>query len=248
MEDTLIFIIKFGKLEHLELLREGKLYCKNLKYYNDLEMITGDRDRGDYLDGKLKINEIKSCKFYNYETKEFTEIDCKNIVATFEDIDKMPVFCLTGITLKELDSIETDGNNIIKGKINLGKKLGKIVSNDYWENALLITNGIEFVNRIKIACELNGISVRADKIQYSDININYTDKIQSITENAENVVFWKDNYYSYQHEWRFIFQNKRVIDDFTLDIGDISDITKICNKEEIQELFEKDLIIKIVER
>ncbi|WP_349818065.1 MULTISPECIES: hypothetical protein [Clostridium] len=248
MEDKLIFIIKFGELEHLKLLREGKLYCKNLKYYNDMEIKTGDREMGDYLDGKLKINDITTCKMYDYETKEIKDLDCKDIVATFEDIDKMPVFCLTGVTLKELDSIETNENNVIKGKINLGNKLGKMGSNDYWENGLLITNGTEFVNRIKNACELNGISMRADEVQYSDMNINYTDRIQSITENVENVAFWKDNYYSYQHEWRFIFQNKRVIDDFTLDIGDISDITKICNKEEIQELFEKDLIIEIVKR
>ena len=51
--DNFVLLIKFGEKENLENFQEGKLYMKNLKYYNQLEETQKIRGIGDKNDGKM---------------------------------------------------------------------------------------------------------------------------------------------------------------------------------------------------
>lgn len=74
---------------------------------------------------------------------------------------------------------------------------------------------------------------------------NCLDRIQDIDKNLNNIAFWKDESYSYQYEYRIAFENKVVDDNFILDIGDISDISKLYNKKELLEFMNREHTVQI---
>lgn len=199
---------------------------------------------GDYLEGKHKLNKC-TAKIYNSQTKEL-EYEVKNtdIVISIDNFEKIPVFCMAGIATNDL-SFERENEVTFSTNAKLIEILNGVSNESYWNSALIITNISEFINRIKESCKNQGLELQNRFVNYTDMNKNYTDRNENVIENIANIAFWKDNSYSYQHEYRFAFTNKLVDDNFILDIGDIYDISRIYDEKELIRFMNENLKIEL---
>lgn len=159
----------------------------------------------------------------------------------------MPVFCMTGVSTKYIDLKEKD-ENTLTADVKFSNILSKMLEEDYWQSALLITNKTEFLNRILNKCSELGIELKGKPIKYTNMNINLVDRYEDIDKDITNIAYWKDNAYSYQYEYRLAMKNHYTEDDFILEIGDITDIPKLYNQDELKGFLEADLELVIKAR
>lgn len=244
IDDRIILLMKFGELKNLEMLQKGQVYCKNLKWYSDREKETGDKDMGDILEGKYKMTEV-TAEFYSYETNELVwKLDNVSSFLSVKNIERMPVFCITALTTNDFEFIDKDEQTAFTD-IKLLDILSEMCEKPYWNNAIIITSPRKFIERVLKSCNDNGIGIDGRKVKYTDMNINYVDRTRDIDNDFSNIAFWKDNYFAYQHEYRLAFKGKEVDDNFILNIGDISDISKIYNREELLEFINQEFRLEI---
>lgn len=231
MDNKLILLAKLGKEEHMRSLQEGKMYFKRLGYYAELEEKNGDKSMGDKKEGKHYMTQCQY-SFYDYETHELVGT-FDNVKTYFEsnNTTDMPVFCMVALQTKDLEVIE---NN--KYLLEPKKVLKDMLTEDYWSSALIITNIKEFFYRIEKKCKEDGISVNGNLVNYTDMEINYSNREESIEADFNNVAFWKDNKYKGQFEYRIVLTDKRVDDSYTLDIGDISDISILLDNQQFEKV------------
>ena len=206
-------IIKFQSLERIEQLQKGFLYSKTLKYYRDLEKETGDETIGDSFETMWHINEAY---FTIQDTGETIPLKDR-LIPTSNSNDY--VFCMLGIN----NSLETFSFS--------EKQKQKLL--EFGDTALIILDSEEFVKRVKKVAVENGYEVWFDLVKYYNPQVDNANMIISITEGMQNIALWKREMYSYQQEIRFIFGAKegQKDDHIVLNIGDISDISRIIPSE-----------------
>ncbi|WP_143316875.1 hypothetical protein [Clostridium sp. HBUAS56017] len=233
-EDILFLIVKFGEKKHIEELMNGKLYTRRLKYYRNYEKELGDKSRGDINEGTQILNDV-----------EFSFIDPKSNLTlfsgngkariTYDDVDKMPVFCSCCILKKDLEFIREDEEfNIYE--LNFEKILGDTFGESYWDTASLIEPNY-FFEQIKTCCEKENIAMTGEKVTYYDNKINLQDLNKSVEKDFKNIAFWKDNSYKKQKEHRILFQNRMLennSDSFVLDVGSLEGHGQMYTKEELK--------------
>lgn len=236
--------MKLGEYENLKKLQQGELYFKNLKYYSELEKTTGDSSMGDSLEGLYRTTQ-GSLELYDSKTG-ILMYSANNITCDikYETVYKMPVFCMIGIKNTDLPFEKID-DSFIGCNINLFNIIRNMLEESYWNSALFIKDKNEFIKRVITACKKQGISCRCKPVQYTDMKKNLDDRIEDIDNNIFNIAFWKDNSYSKQYEYRIILEGLTVEDSFTLNIGDISDITILKKSDEIKEFLDIDLNAKM---
>lgn len=243
MEEKLFFLIKFTQEKYIKDLQEGKLYCKNLNYYRNLEEQYNDRDMGDKNEGKFLLNDVKLEVYRNKDTKHILTISSN--ISTFDrcDVKKKPVFCMTGIKKSDIKDFydKEKGGYIVKFSELLKEMIGK----SYWEAAVLITNFPKFCEKLYEKCKKDSINIKMEPVKYTDMKINYIDRINDFVKDNSNTVFYKDNYYKGQYEYRIVIDNMQVDDYYQLDIGDMSDIIKVFRKKELLEFLNTEYLIKV---
>lgn len=239
MDDELCFLFKFGELENLKKLQKGCLYCKNLKWYADQEKNTGDKAMGDKLEG-IYIMTDSNIKLINPESGQIVyQYNNSNVLISYGDLEKTPVFCMTGIDKKDFSFVKTEDGTLV-ACIKLDDIIGEVYNEPYWNSALIIDDITKFLERVTKACKDKGIDLTKKFVNYTDMRVNYKDRVLDIDSNYINIAFWKDNLYSYQHEYRFVFEGQKVDNSFTINIGDISDISTIYNSDQLKEFMKRE--------
>lgn len=236
-KEGILILLKFGEYKYMKELQQGKIYCKNLKHYSDLEKRTGDRAMGDKNEG-VNIETEGIMYLCNPETGEIIKrYEQLRVETEYCDMKKMPVYCMAAISREELQEIDHDKKQLLFMPREFFSKMN---SEEYWEAALMIEDKAQFFNRIKTACDIVGIECRHKYVNYTKMEKNYINREKDIMKDIDNIPFWKDEYYKNQHEYRFVFTNIRVDDNFVLDIGDISDISTLFDKEELKKFFDNN--------
>lgn len=198
-------LIKFQCSEKIRKLKEGHLYAKTLSYYRNLEQGEDDtvKDEFDGLlftpEGYLVIpekGEIRDVSTTLFRT--IASADC--------------VFCAFDVDLKS-DYFEFS-------------KQQKEKMRSFGDTALVILDRGEFICRVEKAAEKEGIKGYFGRVQYFNSEETQMKMWCSLMKNSHNIAFWKRLKYSYQQEWRFVFDTHiEQPDHLDLDIGDISDIS-----------------------
>ncbi len=228
--------IKFGEKEHLEDLQNGKLYMRNLKYYNDLEKDTGVSGIGDENDGKFILNNIN---FYIYEkdTNRYVgEISSPKIALEHDEFKYVPVFCLYTIDKRNIleESIKSGKEGVYEFHLGFNNFDKENITKDFKDYALLIIDNDIFLEKIKKAFLNNNIEMIGNKVLYTDLNINDSKYVLDVGNDRTRIPFWKDiNKFNYQHEYRILGLNKRIEESLVLDIGSIKDITSLVKTKDI---------------
>lgn len=243
MRDQLALIFKLGQYKDIKSLQQGQVYCKNLSYYSRLEESTGDEKRGDILEGKFQLIECEVAMYEHKTDKLVLNLSKCTMKLTQNDADKMPIFCMVGIGFDDLEvKEETEEYSVYE--FNPSTLLKEMLSEPYWDSALIIVKQQEFMNRIIKKVKDENLNINMKSVNYTDLKENYTDRIKDISENFKNIAFWKDNKYKNQYESRLAILNKEVEDNFILDIGDISDISILLDSKQLSEYAPKKYFVK----
>jgi len=214
---------KFGRKDRLMELRDGHVYMKNLDFFIQEELKTGNKGRGDKDEALMFFsNDVKA---YDPHTHVLV-FTAKAQVRDSNDRFK-PVFCMM---LKDLyrNPISLDYPNLVT-RISFDMKLLEDFSTDDKKPfVMVITDVGEFINRIKKALEPSRLEIRQGFVSYRDTNALWK------TENGIefNDAFCKKEIFKHQEEYRLLIDTK-VEDHFDLNIGSLSDITEIIEAENI---------------
>lgn len=222
---NLLFLMKISSKEHIDDLRSGKMYMKPLQFFIDIE---NNDVIGDNLEGTLRLKET-NLKFFDLKTKEKVDEISSDIDFDFGFKDN-PVFCMYAFDKRNYYSCEKINSEEILCDFRFDEKT-KDMLKVFGKKALVIKNIPEFFNRVKQAAERQNIKYKSGNVNYFE-NYNEAEQIIDVYKNNSNVVFQKQEKYSYQQEFR-ILMDIQVEDHFILDIGDISDITKVFDTNTI---------------
>lgn len=212
--DVIYLLIKFGTKENIDKMQKGIIYCKNLEYYHNLYWQQKDRDMGDPYEGRY-VGKLMN----------------KNIELIIDNTNKMPIFCMYGLKRSDIRDFS---------KFIPREKFKDMVDKNYWQSALIITDQDKFFYRMKRKCVENNIKGLGNIVEYIDVNLNSEERLIKYLNDPSKVAFWKDNYYINQYEYRFVFHEERVDDDFIIDIGDISDISNVYDEKALLDFIEDE--------
>lgn len=224
--DTINLLIKFGEKQNIESLQNGKLYMKNLKYYINREIESGDNTVGDKYDGMFPINDC-DFDFYDSETKK-KAFSVNKASAVFDlGYTMCPTFCMflfdrRNITETNLNSIKYEFTEEQKIKLK-----------GFGTHALVITNTNSFINRVEKGFLNNKMSVYRNTVKY--FKGNELEHLKDIQKDNRKIAFWKRDIYTHQQEYRFFGYDCKVDDHCEIDIGDLRDISQMV---EIDNLFD----------
>lgn len=206
-EHTYFALLKFGKLEHLEALRDkGHLHCKPLNYFADLE---DECHRGDVLE---KVSYL--------HTIDGAEIRIKDVDAPDSEYKLLGV-AHTGVLKKSYEvspgnlfctySFRLDEEGLSKEFILPEEclKLG--------DHYLVIKDFEEFIKRAGRRLSALNFSARHGFVGYKDFSKFIGTK----------TVFEKDVSYRFQKEFR-IFITNPTDQPLDIEIGTLADISEIC--------------------
>lgn len=228
LENAFSMLIKFQNYNRLADLQQGNIYMKKLQYFIDLEKETQDENKGDKYEGKMIINDVNILAV-DYETnKPFFNGTCSRISMDF-GYSQCPVFCMFLFDFRNCD-IKDLGNNHLELTYQF-TELQKSKLKAFGDYALVITNGNEFLNRIKKAFIAAGVNFQHGKVLY--YSGNKLEVYQRCAMDEAATAFLKREKYDFQQEYRLVATDIDVEDHWYLNIGSIKDISKIVPIDEM---------------
>jgi hypothetical protein len=212
-----MLLLKLGRREHLEAVRQGRLYMNPLSYFIDLEE---DKARGDPFEGTETIIQPKDIGDFHIDPKmpgmgriTITEADLAGPVRIrLEDTSACNLFCLFAIT-SPID--------------------GVIFPQEYpWfgDSILLFKNTEEFLSRLQRAAAEQHLRGEGRLVTYYDEN----------AYSGRTGRFMKSSRYSHQKEYRLTLETGKDCP-FVFDVGELTDITsEILPFDKADELMKFD--------
>lgn len=204
-------LIKFGRCDHLEALRDdGVLYMNTLEYFWSVE---DDDARGDPYDCNTSIHHGKS------GTVEIPTADGRTIVGKVSNFeyrvhtahpDQINLFCMYAIR-PAFGSFPIDARNLRFG-----------------EHALVFLQPQEFIDRTRQAIRESGRGGRAGLVEY--VPEDYAGEIGP---------FRKKSRFRYQSEWRLVVENGPGTA-LRMQVGSLCEIAVIVRAEEINTVVRVD--------
>ena len=214
--DITCFKVKFGQLEHLQLLQKGTVYCSTLKYFTELEdgKTRGDEDENAF-DFKTFNNPELLIKPANDPKAEYKKLNANwvQMVSRNSNIHGN-LLCLhcVDVTLAETEGI-----------LEIDEKNG-----EFGSHVLVLLNTAEFEERVYDELDKRKMKFACGPVEYIDLK-NFT---------GRKSLFQKDLKYSYQNEFRIVIDSN-LQTPLLLDIGDISSISKIYEFNKFKRLLFK---------
>lgn len=228
-KETIISFFKFTK--HTDSLLEGNLYMNNLKCYIDMEKESGVKGVGDLLEASQVLADV-DFKLYDNETGNlFLSGANGNINFRVDGLEKTPVYCLFALTSENLKIVEEKKDFYITEMDFSDDEIDKMIS-EFGESVVMINPNL-FIERVVKAFDEKGYGYRLDKVKYDDYSVNSSKRIESYRKNNNEIFFWKDKFFENQKEYRLVITSLETDEPITVNIGDISDFTDVCNAREI---------------
>ena len=213
--EKVLGLIKIGEAKYQKLLFEkGEIFMQTLAHFQKLEDNVG---RGDIYEGSEFIEQIRSLKFENHQTR----IELSSESGNFKDANMIRINQESNWNVYSLIGIS---------KLDIGKENFISESNTkLGEFFILIYNVKEFM--LRISDKLNSLG-----LQSSWNWVNYYDEYKY--EGSLNP-FFKPNYFKYQNEVRVVTRNTNNLP-LKFDIGNLSDIAMLFPIGEIKKLRQID--------
>lgn len=230
------FLVKFVEKEFTESTLDGNLFFKRNGYFVDLEKEQLEKGIGDKREGNWT-------RYINPETHRMVLTDMNDNVIplnvtrgvlrqTFSNLKYMPICCFVVLNLERDFDIDLES-----GKAELKKELQEELINQFAGRDLIFfrnTNTEDFIiDRVKAACEREGIEHMGAKVKYYDENTEDHPMTKAEYEaEPHKGLLYKRKFFEFQREYRFIL-NKIEDEDYILKLGDIRNIA--VNLGEVKE-------------
>jgi len=203
-----VMLLKFGKKCYIEEFRKGVLYMNDLEYFKTLEEkceLRSDKDEDLTASYQAKGGQVfrqNSGGRYAYIGTITDQLQYREHYSINQNI-----FCMYAL------QVQPKKQDIDKRNFKFG------------DTFVSILDPVEFLNRVKLAADKEGIKVFHKLVEYVDRE----------KHNGSLGPFRKFSEFSYQNEFRILVCQESP-GPYKLSIGDISDITKqgelSCEKHE----------------
>lgn len=232
-------LVKFGKEEHLKMLKEGEIRFAPLSYYQNMETEMSKRGRGDKGDGVLSLKGLKNVKMVpmlpdgSYDDSKAMFVGNVNLNARLDGLDKLPIFCMSYLCNDVYDSKNKEFNKSwIKNNIK---------DFDDADAMMIIDNPEGFFKNI---CENLKYPVFHHKIFYPEnetmefYNFFDIDEVKLAsgnrninTLNVHKVAFKKDPFFKHQKEYRIVLPTQGITEPTVFLVNPIDDARIFLLKE-----------------
>lgn len=222
--NTIFFLIKFfNKPAHADAFVHGHVYANRLFKFKKAEHAdaSGRMDRHEGTVAWLQPGKTR----LTINGMDVSE-DLDGPVQVQKNwLNHLNVFCIHASHTGDLDLASLSNDDIEAFRQELMIPNGCLSLGKY---AVVVKDVHEFINRMRSCARANGYRIAHELVKYYDpetFHRNFRD-IES--------VFWKQDQFSFQREFRFVIDDGSFGKDaLLLDIGDISDITLQLKSSEL---------------
>ena len=228
----IFFLAKFfQEKEHANDFVNGRLFANRISYFKKIEGQDGrgDEDEGaimskdDDITIELTATNVETGEVVGKHTIYGTELAAPLVIRP-RWFDHINVFCMYAPHSSGFQGISADNAQDLKEQLEIPEaclELGKY--------AVLITNAVEFIRRVKVAAERKGYRICSGLVKYYDPEVG-TPPVQSDLE----TIFTKSKEYECQSEYRFAIDTGTIgCNHIILDVGKMDDITVCLNTSDI---------------
>lgn len=177
------FMIKYGKKAHLEQIVKGAIRFAPSQTYIKLEEDLHNKGQGDLLEGKLKLK-TQGVRVLDRENDNLIATLPPNsvIIISIQDVNNMPVFCLSQYGEDDISDYVDDSNY----KISLSNEKLQGIQSDFPKasHALIILEPEKFINDIN---NIGNHQFVSDRIRYYDYDINPLQMMMYLTSGSETI-------------------------------------------------------------
>ena len=222
---TIFFFIKFfDNPKYAADFIGGKFFCNTLSAFKDLEGrdTSGRADRNEgttaWLQPDQSVLEINDFKFPPADFAGPIQIQ-KNW------LNHIHLFCIHAAHTGTLDLSNISNENIEDLRHEMLIPDAALTLGEY---AVVVKDVTEFIKRMKAAAQAQNYRLAHGRVTYYD-----PDTFHGQFRDGESV-FWKQNQFRHQREFRFALNTGLISDSpLILEIGDISDITMSLRSAEL---------------
>ena len=229
MSKTIFFFVKiFDDKKYATDFIKGNLFSNRLSFFRNLEE-SQDANRGDKNEGVVGLFQPEQV---NLEINGRILNDLAGPISIKMNWhDNLNIFCIYAAHSGNFQSLSTENFDEFKKQLEIPEEclnLGKY--------AVVVTNVSQFIERVQLAVEKNNYGLRADLVEY------YNPETFNGSFNEHEAIFKKRDEYKHQKEYRFAFDSGVTGNDsLVVEIGDISDITMLCDVSEVNVKLEMKL-------
>lgn len=199
--------VKFS--DYVDDIRNGKIYFNTLQYFINKEKNSGIAGQGDKFEGQYPVFSVKS---------QYSNMEIVTNCTKSSGFEKFRVFCITALIPQSIQDGEGFYKLTNKQKLEF-KSFG-------CNSCITIFKIDEFIQKFENACKKANYEYAHGLVVYEDFYNPSKLMENTIKDNPLAVCFRKDKRFGLQQEYRFIICEN--IEKPYLEIGDISDISKVC--------------------
>lgn len=211
-DEDVLFLVKFGKKEHLEQIVSGETRFSPSQKYVEQEKKLHDKGQGDLLEGKMKLH-VESYTMESHEDGRIIKVNHpEDFLINIQDVNDMPIICYLCGTYEDCSEYKAPNEYII----NFSEDVKETIIKDFHnpDSALIIFEPQRYIKDMQE--RLNTVSSSIRYYDYSKMWIQQYMFLCKGDEDAEigNGIMTYDNRYRHllckdiafknQKEYRFI--------------------------------------------
>lgn len=241
MPKKILLLLKvFDKEEYADaFLQSGEMFCKTI---GDFKRIEGDAARGDKFEAPSqfyqpdRVSMVISFTKPDGEVKSFPVDGLAGpLVMQATAHDRLNVFCMYAFTVPDFEESYTTEEERLQSveRINSLLKVHAQLSEEmlsFGGHAVLITNVSEFFDKVNAAALSDGSAIYRGLVDYYDPETFHG------SFGEVEAVFKKRKEYSYQKEFRFVFDSGKPYGARSLRAGSLAGIAFKLKTSEINRL------------
>lgn len=220
---------KVGREEHLQLLRQGRLFCRRHSYYRTVEAGKAPAPFQDVNDGIGAVLDAQQV------VVQFTRSDGSTV--TIDAVSGLvggvlvsfdyenPIFCMHAIYAAEWGlPVGAEGTEAFQAALQIPSSM-----DNFGTHIWIITNGTEFFRRLHAACDARSLQIEHRLVRYIDDERVYG----MLPESLQPYV--KLRSFEQERECRILLgAQEELPDPFVFDIGPLDDISVVVPLREFR--------------
>ncbi|MED1481583.1 MULTISPECIES: hypothetical protein [Bacillus] len=201
------FFVKFLQEEHVESFLDGNLYMNNFQYFIDMENETKQRGQGDNLEAAFVARSTDS-RIVDKMTKRVVGFaQSVDLIERYTDVKRIPLFCFSYFSQKDFQVYdETEESFFLT--LNVKEEEKKSIFKEFGNTAVLLP--FDFLIDLQDASNENEDSFFLKPVEYCDYDVYDSGRKKLFDEKSIEMLFWKDHFFKYQREVRFLLTEKKT--------------------------------------
>lgn len=227
MGDRPLFYLKFTKeKEWAEAVQNGNLYMSPIVALRDIEKKSGQKGQGDIKEASLYSQDVK--------VKIITEDGCviplesKSVKFEYTDDKFTPIFCVSGITMKDLNVVDFSEESITF-TIRFDTDEFERIKKEFGEYVVLLYPQ-HFEKAIHTTLQEQNLNGFFEPVRYCHPNLD--EKHDAFYLGKGSRFLYKDTEFEYQKEYRFVL-DAQITEGKYFNVGSLANCSALLITDEL---------------